>query len=62
MTTATSVTSDTAAVGAAEEPAQLSTSWPAGLMLLCLLCLLQLCTEHDAPGFVKFKMFDAKRK
>lgn len=22
----------------------------------------QLCTEHDVPGFVKFKMFDAKRK
>ncbi|XP_035772198.1 heterogeneous nuclear ribonucleoprotein L-like [Neolamprologus brichardi] len=22
--------------------------------------LLRLCTEHDLPGFVKFKMFDAK--
>ncbi|XP_071399932.1 heterogeneous nuclear ribonucleoprotein L-like isoform X2 [Centroberyx affinis] len=22
--------------------------------------LLRLCTEHDVPGFVKFKMFDAK--
>ncbi|XP_072247651.1 heterogeneous nuclear ribonucleoprotein L-like isoform X1 [Leuresthes tenuis] len=22
--------------------------------------LLKLCTEHDVPGFVKFKMFDAK--
>uniref|UniRef100_A0A671WVQ6 Heteroous nuclear ribonucleoprotein L like n=1 Tax=Sparus aurata TaxID=8175 RepID=A0A671WVQ6_SPAAU len=26
-----------------------------------LLCVFwQLCTEHDVPGFVKFKMFDAK--
>lgn len=27
-----------------------------------VLCVLQLCKEHDVPGFVKFKMFDAKRK
>lgn len=26
------------------------------------LIFWQLCTEHDVPGFVKFKMFDAKRE
>lgn len=29
---------------------------------LSFIYLLQLCTEHDVPGFVKFKVFDAKRK
>lgn len=33
------------------------------LLISGLLCmLLQLCMEHDVPGFIKFKMFDAKRK
>ena len=28
----------------------------------CCVLYVQLCTEHDVPGFIKFKVFDAKRK